>query len=89
MLKLRARSRIKGLISDEAGTVALDYGMIASLMAVALITGLSTVGNNLGTSFKATADAVLAAPSATPPPPAATPAVAAPASVAPIRSDQP
>jgi Flp pilus assembly pilin Flp len=83
VLKLRARSKIKKLISDEAGTVALDYGMIASFLAVALITGLSPVGNNLGTSFRTAADAILAAPSPTPPPPAAAPPTAAPAAVAP------
>ena len=75
MLKLKAHSKIKSLIADEAGTVALDYGMIVSILAVAVITGLSPLGNNLGTSFKAAADAVLAAPSATPPPPAAPPPV--------------
>ena len=73
MLKVSAQSKLKKLISDEAGAVALDYGMIASILAVAVITGLSPLGNNLGTSFKAAADAVLAAPSATPLPPAAPP----------------
>ena len=79
MLKVRARIKIEGLIADEAGAVALDYGMIASILAVAVITGLSPLGNNLGTSFKAAADAVLAAPSATPLPPAAPPPVRLPA----------
>lgn len=60
MVKLRARCKIKELISDEAGTVGLDYGMIVSLFAVALITGLTPLGDNLGTSFKAAADAMLA-----------------------------
>ena len=79
MLKVRARIKIEGLIADEAGAVALDYGMIVSILAVAVITGLSPLGNNLGTSFKAAADAVLAAPSATPLPPAAPPPVRPPA----------
>jgi pilus assembly protein Flp/PilA len=78
VLKLNAHSKIKSLIADEAGTVALDYGMIVSILAVAVITGLSPLGNNLGTSFKAAADAVLAAPSATPLPPAAPPPVRLP-----------
>ena len=72
-MKLRARSKIKELISDEAGTVALDYGMIASLVAVALITGLSPVGNNLATSFVAAADAILADAEPEPPPDAERP----------------
>jgi len=89
VLKLRARSKVKGLISDEAGTVALDYGMIASLVAVALITGLSPIGNNLGTSLKAAADAALSAQGPTPASPAAAPPTAAPAVVAPLTSGKP
>ena len=73
MLKLRARSKIKRLVSDEAGTVALDYGMIASILAVAVITGLSPVGDSLGTSFRAAADAILAEPAPTPQPAGAPP----------------
>ena len=83
MLKVRARIKIEGLIADEAGAVALEYGMIASFLAVALITGLSPVGNNLGTSFRTAADAVLAGPTPVAPPPAAAPPTAAPAAVAP------
>jgi len=83
--RLRAQSKIKRLIADEAGTVALDYGMIASVMAVALIAGLTPVGSNLGSSFKAAADAILAARSAGSPLPAAAPPTAAPAKVAPIK----
>ena len=89
MSKLRAHSKIKGLISDEAGTVALDYGLIASLVSVALITGLTPLGSNLGTSFKAAADAVLATDRPfEPPPPAEAPPTAAP-DVAPITAGQP
>jgi len=83
--RLRAGSKIKRLIADEAGTVALEYGMIASLMTVALITGLTPLGGNLGSSFKAATDAILAAPSGATPLPAAAPPTAAPTRVAPIR----
>lgn len=85
MSRLRALSKAKRLIADEAGTVALEYGMIGSLLAVALITGLSPVGNNLGTSFRTAADAVLSARAPTPPPPAAAPATTAPTRAAPKR----
>jgi pilus assembly protein Flp/PilA len=73
VLKVRARIKIEGLIADEAGAVALDYGMIASILAVAVITGLSPVGNNLGSSFKAAADAILTAQAPTPQPAGAPP----------------
>ena len=83
MLNLRARSKTKELISNESGTVGLDYGMIVSFLAVALITGLSPIGNNLGTSFRTAADAILAAPAPIKPPPAAAPPTAARGSLAP------
>lgn len=83
MSKLRAHSKIKSLIADEAGTVALDYGMIASILAVALITGLSPIENNLGSSFMTAVQAIRAAPTPRPPAPAAAPPTAAPAAVAP------
>jgi pilus assembly protein Flp/PilA len=37
--------------SDESGATAIEYGMIAALIAVAIITALRTVGNNLTTKF--------------------------------------
>ncbi len=73
MLKVSAQSKLKKLISDETGVVALDYGMIASILAVAVITGLSPVGTNLGSSFKAAADAILTAQAPTPQPAGAPP----------------
>ncbi|WP_313587665.1 Flp family type IVb pilin [Aquidulcibacter sp.] len=65
------RSQTKDLISDEAGTVALEYGLIASLFAIALITGLSSPGNKLSTSFWAVADAIVSNEDPEPPQPAA------------------
>jgi Flp pilus assembly pilin Flp len=47
--------------------------LIASLVAVSLITGLSSLGNNLATSFVAAADAVLANGETEPPPAAERP----------------
>ena len=85
MLKIRAGGKIKGLISDEAGAVALDYGMIASILAVAVITGLSPVGNSLGTSFRAAADAILAEPAPTTEPAGAPPFARMPAKLTPGR----
>ncbi|SDN60816.1 pilus assembly protein Flp/PilA [Methylobacterium phyllostachyos] len=37
--------------SDESGATAIEYGMIAALIAVAIIAALKTVGNNLGNKF--------------------------------------
>ena len=37
--------------SDESGATAIEYGMIAALIAVAIITALKTVGTNLTNKF--------------------------------------
>ncbi len=38
-------------IKDESGATAIEYGLIASLIAVAIITGATTMGSNLQTTF--------------------------------------
>lgn len=37
--------------ADESGATAIEYGLIASLVAVAIITALTTLGNKLTTTF--------------------------------------
>jgi len=44
-------SIFKKLFDDESGATAIEYGLIAALIAVAIITGATTVGGNLGTTF--------------------------------------
>lgn len=39
------------LLKDESGATAIEYGLIASLIAVAIITGATTLGTNLGSTF--------------------------------------
>ena len=39
------------LFNDEAGATAIEYGLIAALIAVAIIGAATTVGTNLGTTF--------------------------------------
>lgn len=36
---------------DEKGVTALEYGLIAALIAVAIIAGVSTLGNSLALTF--------------------------------------
>jgi pilus assembly protein Flp/PilA len=43
---------INKLIRDEAGATAIEYGLIAALIAVAAITAMGSLGNNLSTTFK-------------------------------------
>jgi len=39
------------LLNDESGATAIEYGLIAALIAVAIIASLSAVGNSLTTTF--------------------------------------
>lgn len=41
----------KNMLRDEAGATAIEYGLIAALIAVAAITALSNVGSELNTTF--------------------------------------
>jgi pilus assembly protein Flp/PilA len=38
-------------LRDESGATAIEYGLIAALIAVAIIAGATSVGGNLGTTF--------------------------------------
>jgi pilus assembly protein Flp/PilA len=42
---------ISRLLKDESGATAIEYGLIAALISVALITGASTLGNSLNKQF--------------------------------------
>ncbi|MEI2301206.1 Flp family type IVb pilin [Ensifer sp. MJa1] len=39
------------LLRDESGATAIEYGLIAALISVALIAGASTLGSALDTTF--------------------------------------
>jgi pilus assembly protein Flp/PilA len=38
-------------LKNESGATAIEYGLIAALVAVVIITGLTTLGSNLNTKF--------------------------------------
>jgi pilus assembly protein Flp/PilA len=38
-------------VNDESGATAIEYGLIASLISVAAIVALTTVGSNLSVVF--------------------------------------
>ena len=42
---------IKCLLRDQSGATAIEYGLLAALIAVAIIASLQAVGNNLSTTF--------------------------------------
>ena len=41
----------KNLVRDEQGATAIEYGLIAALIAVAAITAMSAVGDEVGDTF--------------------------------------
>lgn len=42
---------IKKLVRNEKGATAIEYGLIAALIAVAAITAMQSLGNNLSSTF--------------------------------------
>jgi pilus assembly protein Flp/PilA len=42
---------LKRFVSDECGATAIEYGLIAALIAVAIIGAATTVGTKLSTTF--------------------------------------
>jgi len=49
---------VSRFLKDERGVTAIEYGLIATLIAVAIITSVTTVGTNLTTKFTAIATAL-------------------------------
>jgi pilus assembly protein Flp/PilA len=41
---------------DESGATAIEYGLIAALIAVGIIAGATMIGNNLSNIFNGIAD---------------------------------
>ena len=39
------------MIRDSKGATAIEYGLIAALIAVAAVTAMGSLGNKLGTTF--------------------------------------
>jgi pilus assembly protein Flp/PilA len=51
MKKLAAR-----FIKDQSGATAIEYGLIAGLIAVVIIGAVKTLGTNISTKFNAIAN---------------------------------
>ena len=47
---------LKRLLRDDSGATAIEYGLIAALIAVAAVTVLGTVGTNLTSVFTTVAN---------------------------------
>jgi pilus assembly protein Flp/PilA len=44
---------IARFVKDESGATAIEYGLIAALIALAIITGATALGNALNAKFTA------------------------------------
>ena len=42
---------VSRFLEDESGATAIEYGLIAALIAVVIITSVTTVGTNLKLTF--------------------------------------
>lgn len=51
-------SFLKNFIRQDEGVTAIEYGLIAALIAVAIITAVSLVGTNLTTTFNTIASKI-------------------------------
>ncbi|WP_158912908.1 Flp family type IVb pilin [Caulobacter sp. S45] len=45
-------------LTDESGATAIEYGLIAALIAVVIIAGATTLGSNLGATFNKVSNGV-------------------------------
>jgi pilus assembly protein Flp/PilA len=52
------RAIFSSLIRDESGVTAIEYGLIAALVAVVCITAWSLLGSHLSTTFNNIATSV-------------------------------
>jgi pilus assembly protein Flp/PilA len=57
-IKESSMSRIFAFLRDESGATAIEYGLIAALISVVIITAVKLVGTNLDITFNAIAAAV-------------------------------
>jgi pilus assembly protein Flp/PilA len=43
--------KLRAFLENESGATAIEYGLIAALIAVVIITGVTAVGTKLSTVF--------------------------------------
>jgi pilus assembly protein Flp/PilA len=51
---------VKSLVANEDGATAIEYGLIAGLIAVAIITALTLIGTDISAMFNAIAGKIAA-----------------------------
>lgn len=51
-------SAVRSFIADEEGVTALEYGMIAALIAAVVVGTVTALGNNINGAFSKIAEAL-------------------------------
>ena len=54
--RLKRLKRLKRLVVDDSGVTAIEYGLIAALIAVVIIVAVTLVGGRLTNTFNAVAN---------------------------------
>ncbi len=49
-------SKISNFLKDENGATAIEYGLIAALIGVAIVTGATALGDAVNAKFEGTAE---------------------------------
>jgi pilus assembly protein Flp/PilA len=52
------RPLFRRFVADQSGVTAIEYGLIAGLIAVVIIGAVTTIGTNLTAKFQAVATAL-------------------------------
>ena len=55
------KKHIKQFVRDEEGATALEYGLLAALIAAAIVGAVTSLGNTVSTTFQSIADNMAAA----------------------------
>jgi pilus assembly protein Flp/PilA len=54
----RSMSTFRRFVKDDSGATAIEYGLIAALVSVAIIITLGALGDNLNLTFTSVSDAL-------------------------------
>lgn len=54
-------NKIVAFLKDEAGATAIEYGLLAGLIGIAAIVGMTALGSAINTNFSAVAGSVTTA----------------------------
>ena len=52
------KSLISRFVNDERGVTAIEYGLLAALISVVIITAVTSIGTSLNTKFTAISTAL-------------------------------